>query len=85
MTESKPLFREPGEPLVMEAGPVQFVSNGVPMVAGRTDLSELADMSSAIADIVLGNCTTTIPLKLDFDSQKFLLLGVHPFFNKRET
>ncbi len=64
MTEPKPPFREPGEPLGVDARPFPFVSYGVPMVATRTELSDLTDKPS-FAKVVLLNCTTTIPMKFD--------------------
>jgi len=65
MNESKPLFREPGRPLVVDAGSMQLVSYGVPMVAAKADVSELAGKPTGVAETIIGNCTTTIPLKLD--------------------
>lgn len=55
------------ERVASDAGPIQLVSYGVRLAAARTDLSELADKPSTVAQTLFGNCNTTIPLKFDFD------------------
>lgn len=66
MTDQNSPFRPPGAPLAIDSGPMRLVSRGVPMSAARTDMSDLANKPSAVADMVFANCTTRLPLAFQF-------------------
>lgn len=43
-----------------------FHQSGVTMAAAMTDLRDLTDKPSSLADVVLGNCTTVLPFRFQF-------------------